>query len=375
MKVLLIGERYSDNLGDGVLFETFSYICKEIYKNWIIKELDISGRIDYDNNEIWKNKLYKKLIIKLLPNFLVRTLSKYSRIRKLNKNITKINLKEINLVIFVGGALFQDYFALPIFFVIKKLSKNSIPIIFNCCGLGKKPQKIDFVLLKRAINNKYVLSISIRDNYNYFITKYLTKKNFFIEKTLDPAFELTDCFIAKKHDTQKIGIGIMQIDVIKKNIDNFNEDKYLNIIRFIITELERQNLEWEFFTNGSQYDNNYAELLCYKLKIGNKLSIRPTRPMELVNTINKYTKVISFRMHSHIISAALYIPTIGFIWDEKVREFAKMTCNNYFIDLNENIMKQMEKSLKWLLSDKANSFFPKGIKTSDYIKSLKLSKQ
>ncbi|HFI0063786.1 TPA: hypothetical protein ACGORR_002024, partial [Streptococcus suis] len=58
---------------------------------------------------------------------------------------------------------------------------------------------------------------------------------------------------------------------------------------------------------------------------------------ELVQTISKFNRIISFRLHSHIISRALSIPSIALIWDNKVEEFfdfigMKGNCFNFELD-------------------------------------------
>ena len=65
MNILLIGERYSNNLGDGVIYDTVENIIKDFaVKNLNIICLDISGKSKYTINNDNPTKHIKNKIIK-----------------------------------------------------------------------------------------------------------------------------------------------------------------------------------------------------------------------------------------------------------------------------------------------------------------------
>nr|WP_300902252.1 polysaccharide pyruvyl transferase family protein [uncultured Acetatifactor sp.] len=82
---------------------------------------------------------------------------------------------------------------------------------------------------------------------------------------------------------------------------------------------------WKIFTNGAPYDEEIVDRLLNDLGIHdkkNKLVLPRAMDAEsLVNNITSFEKIISFRLHSHIIAASFGIPSYGFAWDSKVREF------------------------------------------------------
>ena len=71
MRVLLIGECYSDNLGDSVICETVAKILADSFENTAIDFLDLSGRIFYNTsyiniknskpNSLNQNKIFLKV--------------------------------------------------------------------------------------------------------------------------------------------------------------------------------------------------------------------------------------------------------------------------------------------------------------------------
>jgi len=70
MKILLIGEVYSENLGDGIICETVANLIKNAYPNCEIIMGDLSGKSGYEQNNI-KQKMKKYIIfLNLMVSFL-----------------------------------------------------------------------------------------------------------------------------------------------------------------------------------------------------------------------------------------------------------------------------------------------------------------
>ena len=72
MSVIIIGERYSENLGDAVICETVKNIIQSSFKDAEIDMFDISGRINYNEYYSGKNinsiyaRIYWKIYGKIL---------------------------------------------------------------------------------------------------------------------------------------------------------------------------------------------------------------------------------------------------------------------------------------------------------------------
>lgn len=60
MNILLIGEAYSENLGDGIICETVANLIRKEYPDCTIVVADISGKKGYADNQN-KKKLHTKL--------------------------------------------------------------------------------------------------------------------------------------------------------------------------------------------------------------------------------------------------------------------------------------------------------------------------
>lgn len=355
MNLLLIGERYSPNLGDGVIFDSVESICKEIYgSNTNIICLDISGGSSYKTEG--KNISLKEKI-KVKFSYLRKKISEIKRVSSVMRNMQQINLNEIDGAIFVGGQLFSEYFSKPIYYISKTLKKYDIPIVFNSCGLGKNEKKKYVRYLNKAFNYPNVLAISIRDNYNDFIKKYkLDYKN--VQIVMDPVVECSNFIKMEKPNNFVFGIGIMDPKLYVKNGIYYPDQYYFDLFESIIKRLDENNIKWEFFCNGRINDYDYAEKICTYLNVSkNKIAKRPTTPIELIKLINRYSGLLSFRLHSHIIAYSYKIPSIGFCWDNKLSHFGSSTNRDkYFLSLDENIIEEFNKLFDDFIKNKIEKY-------------------
>lgn len=341
MKILLLGEIYSNNLGDGVICETVKKIIEEYMPKAEIKMVDLSCRKEFTTKQISKtNKNSEEnLLRKLLHKSLYLTYK--VQILKKNKMIKEACKEQYDLAVFAGGNLFMDYFVMYIVTFIKYLSRKNIPIIFNACGAGNIKDKFLLRKLKKALKYKNIVSISSRDNVNKINEVYLEKE--FAQKTYDPALSNKKAYNIISCGTENIiGLGIMKVPFMEE----------MEITDFwikIINQLDNAGLKWQIFCNGEESDHELAKKIIEKTKKDpNKYwANRPSRPKELVETICKYQKIISFRLHSHIIAYSLQIPSIAFEWDSKVKSFFEdigHADNCIKIDSNIDIVEILKKA-------------------------------
>ena len=60
---------------------------------------------------------------------------------------------------------------------------------------------------------------------------------------------------------------------------------------------------------------------------------RAVEPRELVAQISGFRAIVAHRLHASIIAYSLGIPSVGLVWDKKVRAFGIMTGRErFFID-------------------------------------------
>lgn len=322
MKILLIGEIYSNNLGDPLLCKTVEKRILEKYPNAEIVKFDMSGRINYRDRycscdgflnirgKVDKLKLYFCLFKnKTLRDSYAKAPQRYlSMWRSLCSTLRK---HHFDLAVFAGGGLLMDYFSGIIYLIIKKLSLAHIKIVFHACGMGPM-SSADEYLLRKAFLEKNIVYISLRDNFSRFCEQFPTRAK--VVETYDTALgcSLYDAPAEKK--TAQYGIGL----IYKKEFF----DEQVNLIRQLI----QSKVDWKAFVNGAVGDMASAKKILREAgmsgsEIEAHLANRPTTPEELVQTITQFDGILSFRLHSQIVAASFGIPCYGLVWDPKVSEF------------------------------------------------------
>lgn len=365
-KILIVGEIYSDNLGDAVLCEIVKKIVEEnIYCD--IELCDLSGREYY--KEYFDYNWYEKIIKKIALVFFKLNLINLGKINVLFKDrYYKQFDKDYDLVIFAGGQMFMDYFVFPLEKLIKFFKKRNIPVIFHACGAKKIKNRNLEKRLEKILLLNIVKSISIRDDIDLVNTKYLMRSNRKAIKTFDTALCTNEYFDFNKGNKRCIGLGVMNCDKFK------NKEQIIFWIK-LIDELDKRKIKWQLFCNGSEADYKMLKNIVNRKNLNkDQYLIRPKTAQDLVNIISNFDKIISFRLHSHIIASSIGIPTIGISWEKKVNQFFHnlgleyrcKTINDKVEDIinlleiinndNDFIIKKQAEQSKGLLLEKIKSF-------------------
>lgn len=334
--IVLVGEYYSSNLGDNLLCQCAEQLTRNNLDNISISWVDLT----YGSKPSFK----KKLIFRLCYFYTsyIRNANREPLIyRYMSYNVCKRlryikKRRKVDLIIFAGGQMFLDYFSSQISRIVKYAEQNDIPVIFNSCGVGSfsSTARERFI---NALNSSVVKRITLRDGLSFIHN--LTPKEFF--HVPDNAILCSEiCNISKNDKSDVIGLGIISPFVYNaNNEEKISEDDFIDFWGKIIYRIESKGLKWQLFVNGSEEDFLFANRILLKLKLGgnsNLLSPRPTSAIQLLSIISSYKAIISFRLHSYIISYSLGIPAIMLNWDNKVIEFAHMIhCESYVFQIKD----------------------------------------
>lgn len=346
MKILIIGDLYSANLGDGIICENVKEIIKKenSEQKLQIKLVDIYCKNGYIKDDKSQVNAKRNNISDFIRSIIYKSEFITYKIQdiKTKKRIKKICEEHYDLAIFAGGHLFIPYFTFQIYNFVKYLSKNNVKIIFNGCGVGKIKSPILIHKIRKTLRNKNILYVSSRDNIDMLKQKYMCKSNIEVRKTYDPAIFTRDTYgITKNENSKIIGLGVMKIG-------NISEDTLIEFWKGIIEELNRKGYKWQIFCNGNKDDYILSCKVLKKLDMPIEekyIAERPTLPKQLVETISRYHCLISCRLHSHIVAYSLDIPTIAIVWDEKIKFFFKnLSLENRYFELEaKNISKIIDK--------------------------------
>ncbi len=346
IKVVVFGETYSSNLGDGVIADCMKYAIKHKFPNAEVSLVDMSLRkhisISHEKHARKPNIFFSYLtIIKSVVAWL--TIKRWKAIEKWEGLI-----KRSDLVIVGGGQLFRNYrlnFPLKIFALAGVLKKLNSPVICVSCGVAKNWSFFGKYLFTRFFYLPSLKSTSVRDKESLdFLNAHLGSTNLDVVITIDPAIFSKEAYKIKDN-TQKtmVGLNIMDPQSLRSSklgVKEFNSDAQIEMWLGVLRRCQQEQIDVCLFTNGSTEDNQFLNVIYKKAKEDNldvKEIYKPTSPKELVEIISQMQTVVSYRLHANIISFALGIPTVGLIWDNKVRSLAAQTeREKFFLEASEH---------------------------------------
>ncbi len=330
MNILILGAYYSPNLGDGVICECAAHMVRKIYPEANILIYDLKNRTSYKHS--YPSDLEQRLKEDRRKDQLRRFVTKYlhwDKIRDhhyyaLNRDrsyVEEVCALDVDKVVIAGGQLFMGRYGIFLSEYVKAFAARNIPVYINGCGVGHNHNNSPAVtkLLADALTNDICKYVSCRDDTEYMNRLILNKRE--ILSTFDPAV-WTDETYRITHTAEGrgiIGLGIMYAP-------HLPQKKLLNFWTRMVEVLEEKHLPWSFFTNGAGADEWYARQVFSKLpaSVGSfeeHFTQVPQKPCDLVQMLDGFKGIISFRLHSHIISASIGVPSVAITWDQKVPVF------------------------------------------------------
>lgn len=268
------------------------------------------------------------------------------------------NLKKADLIIIGGGGLF---FSRKIFnlgynhilnlYLVTLFNKLFFKKPIYIIGVGSS--HLDSLIAKSM--TRFILKnsdfICVRDNNTKKEFTFLTDKK--INLFYDLAFLLKPKtnralkdFFRKNFTTESKKIIFCINDAIFSNGER-SRHNLISLKKLLI------NLSQKYQVYLFQNDNKYNIL--YKLK-SQKINIIPFNnlsPQEIIYLISFFDYSISSPMHFSIFSYLAKVETILVRYDDKVAEFAKITNNNFLVDVNN--LQDIENVLEGFKQTKNNT--------------------
>lgn len=307
-KILLLTNRDSDNVGDQVIEACDIALIKTVMKNLGIKdgEFKISSRA-------------AGIISK-----------KYLSTRAAEDLKSAENaIRNCDIIIFGGAPLFNYLYQM--FYertavTLELAQKYNKPVIFSAIGIesyhedNEKCQR-----LKKTLNFECVKQITTRDGYS-FLQHYKENPDLVVDKVSDPAVfagKVFENFTAPKTSSaKKIGIFILRANGFKDNGINFSKENAAALWQGIIALLNERGYDFDLLTSGHFGDEAFLDSLIKNYGIPeSKCIFNINSPEQLTQKLSSYDAIISCRLHPSIIAYAFDIPSVGIVWNSKVKGF------------------------------------------------------
>lgn len=337
-KILLLTNRDSDNVGDQVI-----EACDIALISTVMKNLNI-GNANYKINSRAAGIISQKYLATRNPELL-----------KTAEGL----IKNSDIIIFGGAPLFN--YRYQVFYertaiTLELAQKYHKPVIFSAIGVeGYDEHNEKCQRLKKTLNFECVRQITTRDDFES-LEKFIDNESIDIEKVSDPAVFASVVFanyVARKNRwaNKKIGIFILRANGFKDNKFDFSRDDAAELWKNIIKELENKEYDYEVLTSGHFGDEAFLDFLIKKHDIrAEKCVFNMNTPEKLIEKISSYDAVISCRLHPSIISFSLDVPSLGIVWNSKVKYFYdSIGYGERIIDINSinvsDIVERVEKSI------------------------------
>ena len=279
-------------------------------------------------------------------------------------------VRYVDAVIFAGGILktFNEKFWLYIPEIIEEANSCNVPVFMSAIGAEPiDPEDPRSARLIAALNLPCLKGISVRDDIDTLRSVYISNPNIRISKVLDPAIWCPETYrgeLAKgpfpkefaglKDDRKLIGIGVTRETLFGDyGHPEISDDMQTRYWLDVIEGLEEKNFNWVLFTNGDRLDEIAADRILQKAGHGRKLPA-PMDASVMVRYISGFDGVIAGRMHSNIVAYSFGIPSIGFVWNRKLRFWSENIGHpERFLDIDELNGKEAVDRLCSALNEKA----------------------
>lgn len=323
-EILLLTNLDSDNVGDQVI-----EACDMALLECVMKNLQIAVE-DYE--------------ISSRPASIVSR--KY--LETGNENLLEEAEKAIeraDIVVFGGAPMFNylyQKFYERTAVILELIQKYGKTAVFSAIGIEQYDEENPKCQrLKTALNFECVKQITTRDDFD-ILQKYKENEHMVIGKVSDPAVFSAKVFEPyllqeKAEKKKKIGVFVLRENGFKSNKIDFSPKQAADFWADLIEELKNKGYGYEILTSGHFSDEAFVDELIRKRGVSEARCVfNMNSPEKLVSRISSYDAVISCRLHPSIIAFALDVPSIGIVWNVKVKGFySSIGYNDRIVEVGE----------------------------------------
>lgn len=345
MKVLVCGECYSPNLGDGLIAIGLEELVCKVLPDSSVQFFDMSGRSGFVAPKPLPETKVGLGLIRSMHRRMYEASYSYAaaanrvRYRFLNRfgrqgAILKSALADADYVLIGGGQLLQDNrlaFPLSILSLVREAKCLGLPVSFFSVGVGDNWSAFGKNLMSRALTAANVESIICRDQLSVNrLCSLFPEVSEKVGITYDAALAVPVEQDLQHRTGKTVGLCIMHPNTIRWTIKNHPMVSPPQATQFWVETyraLSAKGFDVKIFTNGSPEDDAFARKIGEHIRTQTTTESpihagsRPRTPDDLVRLIGGFGVVVAYRLHANIVATLLGIPCIALGWDAKVEEF------------------------------------------------------
>lgn len=333
MKIAVVGEIYSKNLGDNAIYECVRSLLEA--RGFSCVPVDLSGREGFEDGSrvvadgdrvsllrrMFRPLVRKSLFIRRSLNFALWIIKE----RRSLEILWRRQLASADAILIGGGQLITDldFGFPPKLLLIKSLARQlGKPVAVFGCGVG------NWGFFARLFYKNFFRDlrfVSVRDDFS---RNYLRAQSVFDGEIMvhpDPAFVISDLFPAlygsRKSGSMGVNVhGAASFRRFVPELAGMTDEKFIS---FWIDSISKFTLKYDvsLFVNGDPNDFVVAQKIHEGL-VGRGVHVellpRPRALSELVSQVRGFEVVVCTRMHAGIIAYSFGSVVRPVSWDRKV---------------------------------------------------------
>lgn len=347
MRIALFSARYSGNLGDGLLSLCLARELQRGRPDVEVIICDLAGRTAYGQGE--KRRTLALALLRNMPaparRLVMKVLLGGEVTRRLRPTWAQV-LGNVDAVVLGGGNLLADTdlnFPLKIAGLTHELCRARKPFAIFGVGVSSNWSSTGRKLFERALVDAAPSHVAVRDSRSQWLwTQALeTKGAARAVVCRDPALLTCDHFpstserarVPDRNKRPLLGLNVTHPDEVALHSDRHvmsHETSTRWTCRLVRAALGA-GYEVRLFTNGSAKDEVYLRQLASLLPEEARVIARPCSPEELVEVIRTFDVISGHRLHAHIAAFSCRIPSVGYVWDEKLASFFRSVQRDDFV--------------------------------------------
>jgi polysaccharide pyruvyl transferase WcaK-like protein len=333
LRIRLFNVKYSPNLGDGLLSECLEHALVELGANRDSWSIDLAGRKAYGDGIAGRSHLLSALDAMpdvIRPHVIKIPLAMQAR-RKWRPHYAE-RLAGANAAVIGGGNLISDLdlnFPTKLKLAVEEIERIGVPFVIYGSGVTGHWTRRGAEMLRDTFSSRLMRGVYVRDLASKHLWDGQLGQSSGHEAVVvpDPGL-LASRFIpaARRHDAgpKVAGVGIMSHIAIRYHCDIAPDQKALEDWYVgLVAALSARGFHVVVFTNGSPEDVSYLARIRPRLDaIGGNISFPVARkPEQLCGIISSLNVLVAYRMHAVIASYSYKVPSVGLVWDPKLKSF------------------------------------------------------
>ncbi|SBV95296.1 conserved hypothetical protein [uncultured Alphaproteobacteria bacterium] len=336
MTILVFNDRFSANVGDGLLAEALLHHLRAEVPEIPSLGVDIDGKTGYaagEDRRGWKRCLP-------VPFALRRRLRCRAAYRRVRARIAAIRSETagISAIVIGGGQLItatSDYFPARLSAVLDDAREHRVPVYVHAVGVSEAEtwQAADARLLARALTDRTCLRrAAVRDTRSKRLWDLLAPE---VPAALAPDPGIVADALPHRRgepDPERVGIGVMAPKVVRE-IMKAEDGAGVAFYRDLCGALADRGLRLRLFTNGDPGDETFLDALMADGAVAGiaERAPRPRDPAALLEIVGGCGAIAAHRMHANIAAYALGVPHVGLGWDPKLEGFFALSGRSGFL--------------------------------------------